>query len=142
MERKDFIKKFTVGGSILLAAPVLFNACSDDTDDIMDDENNGNSGGVTIDLSSDTYQSLQTVGGYAYKGEIIIIRVSTAQYVALSSVCTHQGCTVEYASDDTAVVCPCHGSRYSTVGSVTQGPATASLKKYTVTVSGNTLTIK
>ena len=142
MERKDFIKKFAVGGSILLAAPALFNACSDGNDDIIDDMDDNNNGGTTIDLSSDTYKNLQTVGGYVYKGDIIIIRVSETLYVALSSVCTHQGCTVEYSSTATEVVCPCHGSKYTTSGVVTNGPAPTNLKKYTVTVSGNTLTIK
>ncbi len=143
MERKDFIKKIAVGGSILLAAPALFNACSDGNDDVIDEmDNNNDPGGTTINLTSDTFADLKTVGGYAYKDDIIIIRVSDEQYVALSSVCTHQGCTVGYNSSDTAIVCPCHGSMYTTAGAVTQGPATASLKKYTVTVSGDTLTIK
>lgn len=141
MERKDFIKKFAVGGSVLLAAPTLFNACSDGTDDVMDDVDNKDEG-TKIDLTSDAYKDLQTVGGYAYKGDIIIIRTSDTQYVALSSVCTHQGCTVAYDAADSAVACPCHGSKFTTTGAVTQGPATTNLEKHTVTVSGNTLTIK
>ncbi|QGY42165.1 Rieske 2Fe-2S domain-containing protein [Maribellus comscasis] len=140
MERKEFIKKFAVGGSILLAAPALFNACSDGNDDVIDDMDDND--GTTIDLTSSTFANLQTVGGFAYKGDIIIIRVSNTQYVALSSVCTHQGCTVEFNSTDTAVVCPCHGSAFSTTGAVTQGPAATNLKSYSVTVNGDTLTIK
>lgn len=140
MERKDFIKKMAVGGSILLTAPVLLNSCSDGTDEAMDDVENNK--GVTIDLSSNTYQELQTVGGYVYTGNIIVVRVSDSQYIALSSICTHQGCMVEYSSGSTEIVCPCHGSKYTTGGVVTQGPATANLKKYTVTNNGNTLNIK
>ncbi len=142
MERREFIGKVAFGGSVLLAAPVLFNACSNGTDEVINDTNNNtNSGAVTIDLTNATYANLQNVGGYVYKSDIIIVRVSDAQYIALSSVCTHQGCTVQYSSTDTAIVCPCHGSKYTTLGAVTQGPATASLKKYSVKVDGNTLTI-
>lgn len=144
MERKDFIKKVAYGGSILLVAPALFNACSNGNDEVIDDmeNNNSGSGGITIDLTSDTYKNLLEVGGYVYKDNIIIIRVSDTQYVALSSICTHQGCTVEYSSSDTEVVCPCHGSKYTTAGVVTEGPAPKNLKKYSVTVDGDILTIK
>jgi hypothetical protein len=45
MERKDFIQKFAIGGSILLTPPILFSACSDKDDD-MDDP-----GEIRIDLT-------------------------------------------------------------------------------------------
>ena len=141
MERKDFIKKVAFGGSILFAAPVLLNACSDGNDEVIDDENNNTNKGIIVDLNSDTFAALKTVGGYAYKGEIIIARVSETEYIALSSVCTHQGCTVEYASDSTEIICPCHQSKFTTAGSVTNGPALTNLKKYTTKVEGSTLTI-
>jgi cytochrome b6-f complex iron-sulfur subunit len=44
---------------------------------------------------------------------------------ALSLICTHLGCTVE--PDDGGFQCPCHGSRYSQVGLVVNGPATVAL---------------
>ena len=146
MERKQFIRKIAAGGSILLVAPFVFNSCSDGTDDIMNDNgdsgnNSGNSNAVTVDLNGSDMSALKTVGGYAYKGNIIIIRASENQYIALSKVCTHQGCTVEYSKSSDQVVCPCHSSVFTTSGSVVSGPASANLKKYTVKVEGNSLTI-
>lgn len=140
MERKQFIRNFAVGGSLLLTAPMLFNACSDGTDDIIDDENN-NGNGITVDLNHADFAALKTVGGFAYKGDIIIVRSSESAYIALSKVCTHQGCPVEFSSSGNNFVCPCHGSEYSISGTVTNGPATANLKQYSVKVTGNTLTI-
>lgn len=55
----------------------------------------------------------------------VLIRSSTG-FSALSLVCTHLGCTVEVQADGFA--CPCHGSRFSSSGSVIKGPATAPLK--------------
>lgn len=136
MKRKDFIKKIAVGGSVLLAAPALFEACGKNDLTGVDLSNP-----ATIDLTSNSYSSLQTVGGYAYRGQIIVIRVSNTQYVALSSICTHQGCQVEYSSSLKEIICYCHGSIFSTSGSVLRGPAFSNLKQYNVTIDGNTLTI-
>jgi cytochrome b6-f complex iron-sulfur subunit len=140
MERKDFLSKVLVGGSILFTAPIVLSSCGDDDDDITEGGNNG--GENTVDLSSSTYADLGTVGGFAYKGDIIIIRTGDSQYVALTKVCTHQGCTVAYNPGQTQIQCPCHGSAFTTGGAVVNGPATSALKKYTVTKSGDILTIK
>ena len=146
MERRKFFKNFALGGSILLTAPMLFNSCSDDSsddgnDDNNNDNNNDDSGGNTIDLNDSAYASLKTVGGYAYKGDIIIIRSSDTVYLALSKLCTHSQCTVTYNSSSKDIPCPCHGSKFSTTGAVVNGPATAPLKTYNVKLNGNTLTI-
>ena len=70
MKRIDFIKKFAVGGSILLTAPVLLNSCSDKT--TPEETGGGNPNAITIDLSLAEYSELSAVGGFAYKGDIII----------------------------------------------------------------------
>ncbi|MBT3385782.1 MAG: Rieske (2Fe-2S) protein [Prolixibacteraceae bacterium] len=144
MERKDFIKKFAVGGSILMAAPAVFNACSDPAEEIIQEEeenNTTNPNDIVVDLNHTDFTELKTVGGYAYSGDIIIFRSGDTQYVALSKICTHEGCTVTYSHDNSEVPCACHGSKFSTTGSVTNGPATTSLKKYTTKVDGTNLII-
>lgn len=143
MKRHDFIKQFAVGGSLLLATPFIFSSCS--KDDETDPGKNplptpGND--VEIDLNAAAYSALKTVGGFAYYGDIIIIRTSETQYVALSKVCTHQGATVVYNPSNGNVVCNSHGSVFSNTGSVINGPATQALRRYTTSVNGNILTIK
>ncbi len=140
MERKDFIKQFALGGSILLTAPVLFSSCSKDED--MEPTNNNNSTSeITIDLTSATYAALGTIGGYAYTGNIIVFRTGETSYMALSKICTHQGCTVTYSHEGGNIPCACHGSLFNTSGTVLNGPATGNLKKYTVKKNGDILTI-
>ncbi|HKJ27277.1 MAG TPA: Rieske (2Fe-2S) protein [Anaerolineales bacterium] len=54
---------------------------------------------------------------------------------AVTSTCTHLGCTVNH--DDTKFVCPCHGSQFNNSGEVLQGPAVDSLEHYEVSLSPN-----
>lgn len=142
MERKDFIKKFAVGGSILLTAPVLFNSCSDDDDPTDDNNNNTNNPNeIVIDLSHADYSALGAVGGYAYKGDIIIFRTGDNAYSALSKLCTHSECTITYNHASNELPCPCHGSKFNTSGTVLTGPASSNLKSYTIKKEGNQLKI-
>ncbi|MCA1759382.1 MAG: Rieske (2Fe-2S) protein [Bacteroidales bacterium] len=141
MERKNFIQKFAIGGSILLTSPLLFNACSDGNDDVMDDKNDDNNNGVKVDLTHNDYAALSDVGGFAYTGNIIVIRSGENSYIALSKICTHQGCTVTYNHGNSQLPCDCHGSVFSTTGSVVNGPANTNLKTYSVKKEGNILTI-
>jgi nitrite reductase/ring-hydroxylating ferredoxin subunit len=47
--------------------------------------------------------------------------------LALDLTCTHLGCTVKGTAFGFA--CPCHGSRFTSAGEVTKGPATRALRR-------------
>ncbi len=143
MKRYEFIKGMTVGGSLLLTVPVLFNSCSKDDDDPdLGPGNPGGGDGVIVDLADAKFAALGTNGGYEYAGDIIVIRISATSYIALSKICTHEQCVVTYNSSTGRLPCPCHGSLYDSNGTVLNGPATSPLKKYSVTLANNKLTIK
>lgn len=141
MKRKEFIKKFAYGGSILLTAPAILSACSSSDDDFVPTDPEEPDNDLTIDLTSSTYADLGDVGGFVYEGDIMIFRTGESSFLALSKICTHQGCTVAYNHSDGNILCPCHSSRFTTAGAVINGPATASLKKYSVQKNGDILTI-
>jgi glycine/D-amino acid oxidase-like deaminating enzyme/nitrite reductase/ring-hydroxylating ferredoxin subunit len=48
---------------------------------------------------------------------------------ALSPVCTHAACIVDWNNTEKSWDCPCHGARYDIDGNVLTGPATKSLSK-------------
>lgn len=95
----------------------------------------------TLDLSTSQYSALNNVGGSASANGIIIARLSTTEFVALSRACTHEGTSINYRSSQQDFLCPNHGARFSTSGSVLQGPATKSLKKYNTTLTGTSLRV-
>ncbi|WP_104060794.1 FAD-dependent oxidoreductase [Arthrobacter sp. 4R501] len=56
-----------------------------------------------------------------------VYKDADGQVHAVSATCTHLGCTVSFNTADATWDCPCHGSRFSTDGTVIQGPAAKSL---------------
>jgi Rieske Fe-S protein len=59
--------------------------------------------------------------------QIAISRDDQGTLHAVSSVCTHVGCEVEWNGEERTWDCPCHGSRFSPTGEVLHGPAMRSL---------------
>jgi thiosulfate dehydrogenase [quinone] large subunit len=58
--------------------------------------------------------------------------------VAFDAVCPHAGCTVEYASSQNVIVCPCHGSLFNAAtGAVEQGPAASNLATIKISEGGD-----
>jgi len=51
-----------------------------------------------------------------------VVQPTAGHFVAFDAICTHQGCTVQYAGSIFA--CPCHGAEFdSRTGAVVRGPA-------------------
>ncbi len=60
---------------------------------------------------------------------------------ALSAICTHMGCTVNYNEESGRIHCPCHGSEFALDGSNLKGPAKHPLKQHAVTSENGRLAI-
>lgn len=60
---------------------------------------------------------------------LAVYRNEEGELEALSAVCTHMGCNVHWNSAEKTWDCPCHGSRFSTDGTVIEGPALDPLQK-------------
>ena len=71
----------------------------------------------------------------AREAERICIVREGNKLAAISTTCTHLGCSV--AISDTGFACPCHGSRYDQDGTVTGGPAPKPLPWFKVSLAPN-----
>ena len=60
--------------------------------------------------------------------QVAAYRDATGTLHAVSAVCTHMGCVVEWNGSERTWDCPCHGSRYDFSGHVIHGPAKRDLE--------------
>jgi len=73
---------------------------------------------------------------------LAVTRLSEAEAVTVSRVCTHQGCTVALPGASGATLdCPCHGSRFRTNGQVVNGPAARALSQFPTRIVGNEVVV-
>lgn len=145
INRLAFLKQLGLNGAALVAfycAGGALSSCSKSGSSINPAPPLSSSG-VTLDLTTAAYASLKNVGSYAYSGNILVARVKSGSYIALSKVCTHDGTTVQYVAGSDSIYCPNHGAKFTTTGAVAQGPANSPLTQYKTILSadGNTLTV-
>jgi Rieske Fe-S protein len=90
--------------------------------------------GETVPASANLVGGLQT--------PLAVTRVSQGEVIAVSRVCTHEGCTVNLPSSAGATMdCPCHGSRFRTSGQVVNGPASRPLFQFATRIVGGEVVI-
>jgi len=65
-------------------------------------------------------------------GGFYLARLANGALLALSRTCTHLGCAVAWDEKQRRFSCPCHGSTFSLVGEVLNGPAPRPLDTYPV----------
>lgn len=101
--------------------------------------------GQCLDLTDVANSNLTTIGGALlldFGGDtVMVVRTSDTTVVALSAICTHAGCTMDYDSGAHELACPCHGSMFSLTGQVVSGPAQSAVKVYNATLANNVITV-
>lgn len=66
----------------------------------------------------------------------IVVRAADGTLSALTAVCTHLECTVQYKADTSQIWCACHNGLYDLAGNVISGPPPRPLEHFTVNLRG------
>ncbi|TAK51529.1 MAG: ubiquinol-cytochrome c reductase iron-sulfur subunit [Bacteroidetes bacterium] len=75
------------------------------------------------------------------KKPVIVMNSESGQIKAMSLICTHLGCVVEFKPEEQKFHCNCHGSIFDRDGKNIAGPAPIPLKPYRVTLTGTDILI-
>ena len=90
-------------------------------------------------LASSGGAALVTTSLPSQPNSFLVFRNSQTSFSVLTAVCTHEGCTVDHFNGQ-LFVCPCHNSKYTTGGTVANGPANRALTPFPSSLAGDTLT--
>lgn len=150
MKRREFMN--WVGLGVLASSlPVAIAACqpsnttsdSGSEDAAATDDAPREDGFAAIGTVAELDES-GSISDKTFQGEqVLVIRDpnNPEMVMAVSSLCTHQGCSVEW-SDSNTFDCPCHGSKFAPDGSVTEGPATEPLPTFEAKVEDELVLVK
>lgn len=69
--------------------------------------------------------------------ELMIVRTGEREVKAISTVCTHLGCSVYWQKDKKQFYCPCHQGIFDKDGYVLSGPPPKPLNSYKVELEGD-----
>lgn len=76
------------------------------------------------------------------EGKRVFIVKKGGQIKALSAICSHLGCTVNWVPANDRIECPCHGSNFDKeTGKVLAGPAPRPLDWYEIRLEGGELAV-
>ncbi len=72
----------------------------------------------------------------------LLVLSSDGSYHAISAVCTHLNCTVQYRPDLRDVWCACHNGMYSVDGRNVSGPPPKPLEEYQVMIKSDQIFVR
>ncbi len=142
INRMEFLKSLGFKGASLVAVYCAIPALSSCINESMDPANSGGTTdpGFTLELTDPAYSQLNSVGGYVIKNRVVIARISTTAFAAVTQVCSHEGkLKVNFTSGE--FYCPEHGARFDTNGKGLNSKGSKGLKTYRTELTGNTIRI-
>jgi len=72
---------------------------------------------------------------------VYVYRKNEGEAIAMSNVCTHLSCRVNWKEEEREYICPCHIAHFDVDGNVTFGPPPRPLERYETKVEEGNLSI-
>jgi cytochrome b6-f complex iron-sulfur subunit len=73
---------------------------------------------------------------YLQDQQVYIVRTIDG-FHAVSAVCTHLGCITQWKPEANQIACPCHGSKFTSLGNKIEGPAPRPLPHFLITLTAD-----
>jgi cytochrome b6-f complex iron-sulfur subunit len=142
MNRMEFLKSLGLKGASLFAVYCAASGLSSCVNESMDPTNptgvTGNE--LILDLNLAAYSKLNTVGNYVVVSGIVIARVSTSSFAAVTQVCSHEG-RRQVVFNAGEFYCAAHGARFDTAGKGLNSTGSRGLKTYATVLDGTNLKV-
>ncbi len=154
MKRRDFMSWFGLG-LMATSLPIVIAACqpADESDsaaapegeeppelDSTPREDGFTPVGFVSELDEKGFVGAKEIGA---SGVAVIRDPADAEaVVAVTSMCPHQGCHVEWDTELGLFDCPCHGSQFDSGGALKDGPADKPLNPVEAKIDGDVVLVK
>ena len=102
---------------------------------------------VTLDLTNSTFSNLNNPGDFVNLTSVnlLVLKISNSEFRAFDNCCPHQGARNDWTFANEQFKCNNHGNSFNIDGndekSCNSGSTSGGLKRYTASLSGDTLTI-
>ncbi|QER41398.1 Rieske (2Fe-2S) protein [Thermodesulfobacterium sp. TA1] len=88
-----------------------------------------------------SFEEIEKAKGILFKDSFIILKTE-GEVRVFSRRCPHLGCLLNYSSEESLIVCPCHQSKFNLKGKFLSGPAKKDLQTYNFRLNSKGLEVE
>ncbi len=130
MHRRDFIRSSCLGCAGLAMGASILSITGCAALPMVKIESDGRSLNIPFSAFAEGNQVIARCKALSY--DVLVMRLPNNEYRSLYLRCTHEDQPL--TATGTGLHCPSHGSRFSLIGDVEEGPATKPLRSFPVAV--------
>jgi cytochrome b6-f complex iron-sulfur subunit len=137
IKRLEFLKSLGFKGASLLAVYCGVSSLSSCKNESVTPSSNVD---FSLDLTTATNSKLNTTGNYVIANGIVIARISSTDFAAVTQVCSHENKPNVIFSNG-GFYCTQHGATFSTTGVGTNANGSRGIQAYKTALTGTSLRI-
>ena len=136
IKRNEFLKSLGFKGASLLAVycgATSLSSCENES------VTPASAVDFTLDLNQAAYSALNTIGKYVIYNQVVVARISSSTFAAVTQICSHEG-KAQVMYNGSQFYCTAHGATFNTSGAALSVTSKA-IKSYQTSLSGTTLRV-